>query len=280
MIKKLLFFGSAVVGLFSLALVVAAQGPGPGGGFGHRGPGGPGGPEGLGGRRSAKCSPSCPQYQFTFTRTTIQPVLLANGPSTVKNVTMGTIAGDMYGSTYRDVTFTPVGPWAAQAGPQESIFVHDLDPGVLMNYIENVTKGTYEQFAIKEHTPPAGGGPNPNWKGKAGDGKGPWGNRPAPTKLSYSLADGTYTCAEAEKTTVNHGANSSSTRIFCPALHLVLEEDRTDPRFGSSTYTLSQYTALSVFPFTPKGKLVTGRKFGHGDGPDGNHHRQPPPPLG
>jgi hypothetical protein len=173
----------------------------------------------------------------------------------------------MYGSTYRDVTFT--GPWAAQAGPQEIIFVHDLDPGVLMNYIENVTKGTYEQHAIKQHTPPAAGGPNPNWKGKPANGKGPSGNRPIPTKIpgGYTLADRSYNCPDAEETTVSHGANSSFTRIYCPALHLVLQEVRTDPRFGSSTYTLNHYEALTVFPFKqPSGKLVAGGKHGHHGG--------------
>ena len=272
MIKRVLFASFAVIGLFGLALVVGAQGPGPRGGFGRGGRGGPGG----GGWGSAKCAPSCPQYQFTYTRTSVQPVLLASGASTVTNTTTGTIAGDVYGSTYRDVTLSA---WGSKSSPQEFIYVRDLDPGVMMNYIENVTKGTYEQFAIKLHTPPGSGNPNPNWKGGGPGGKGPGGSGKGPTitKLTNYVVDKTYTCPDAEKTTFTRGANSTTNRVYCSTLHLLVEEDRTDPRFGSSTYTLSLYTPLTKFPFTPTGTLVQRGEFRHGGGRRGTDERQLPP---
>jgi hypothetical protein len=270
--KRVLCASFAVIGLFGLALVAGAQGPGPRGGFGRRGLGGPGGP---GGRGSAACAPSCPQYQFSFTRTTVQPVLLASGPSTVTNTTTGTIAGDMRGSTYRNATLSA---WGSQSSPQEFIYVRDLDPKVMMNYFVNVTKGTYEQFSIQS-SPSGNGNPNPDWKSGGPDGGGPgrFGKTPTPTNLSYSLPDGSYTCTGAEQTTISRGANSTTNRVYCPDLHLVLEEDSTDPRFGSSTYVLSRSTAPPVFPFTPTGKLVERGKFGHGGGPRGDDQRRLPP---
>jgi hypothetical protein len=283
-IKRVLFSSLAVVGLLGLALVVGAQGPGPRGGFGRRGHGGPGGGGWWG---SAACAQkqNCPQYVFKYTRTSVQPVLLATGPDKVTNTTTGMIAGDNYGSTYRDVTLSA---WGAQSGPQEFIYVRDLDPKVMMNYIQNVTKGTYEQFPIKPRTPPGNGNPNPNWKGGGPDGKGSGRSGEAPTSTTgpYSLPDGSYTCPDAETTTITHGANSTTNRVYCPDLHLVLKEDHTDPRFGSSTYLLSNYncvglkscTGLANFlPFTPTGKLVERGKFGHGGGPRGDDQRRLPP---
>ena len=285
MIKRVLFASFAVIGLLGLTLVVGAQGPGLRGGFGRGGPEGPGGPGGWG---SAACAPNCSPYQFTYTRNTIQPILLPDGKTTgtIPNTTTGTIAGDSSGSTYRHVTLSAVGPWASKSGPQEFIYVRDL--GAKMNYIVNKTKGTYEQFPIKPRTPPGNGNPNPNWKGGGPDGKGSGRSGEAPTSTtgSYSLPDGSYTCPDAETTAITHGANSTTNRVYCPDLHLVLKEDHTDPRFGSSTYLLSNYncvglkscTGLANFlPFTPTGKLVERGKLGHGGGSRGDDQRRLPP---
>lgn len=153
-----------------------------------------------------------------------------------------------------------------------------------MSYIVNVTKGTYEQFPINLRTPPAGENGKPNWQGGARPpGKGPGGSGTGPTitKLTNYVLDSTYTCPEGVQTTFSRGADFTSNRIFCSTLNLVLEEDHSDPRFGSSTYKLSNYTGLSVFPFTPKGTLAEHPRFGHGGGPGGaGHSGGPPPPLG
>ena len=161
-IKRVLFAIFAVIELFGLALVAGAQGPRLQGGGGLHGPGRLGGPGGWG---TAACAQkqNCPQFVFKFTRTSVQPVLLATGPDKVTKTTTGMIAGDNYGSRYRDVT---VSAWGSQSGPQEFIYVRDMDPGIMMNYIENVTKGTYVQFPIKPRTPSDSENPNPNWKGE------------------------------------------------------------------------------------------------------------------
>jgi len=276
-IKNMVVASLAVVGLLGLALVVGAQGPGPGPGGGfrrgaHRGRGGPGG------WASAKCAPNCPQYQFTFTRTSKRPVLSSSsstGASTVTNTTTGVIAGDQYGSTYRQTTLPAFG---SNSTPQVIIYVKDLDPGVMMDYMENMTKGTYQAHPIKVPSS-TGGGANPGWKGP---GKGPGGpaNRPTPPPpASYTLPDTSYTCADAETTTRSHGANSSSTRVYCPDVHLVLYETQTDPRFGTSTYVLSQYTktpAAGVLPFTPTGTPV---QPAHRGGPAGARQQSTAPAI-
>ena len=264
MLKKAMFVGLVVAGVFGIALVVGAQGPGPRGreGFGPGGPGGWGPP----------CTSGCPVYQFTFTRTVTQPVFSKGSttPTTTTNTTTGTIASYSDGSSYRDVTVSAVGPWQSQSGSQEIIFVRDMV--AKMEYIEHMNKSgtsTYEQFPIQ---PPPSGNRGSNWQG-AGPGKGP-GKGPSnnqSTTKDVTLPDGTH--CTAEETTITHG-DSVVHRIFCPSLRLLVEEDRND-RFGQSSYTLgpSPNTAPTSFPFKPTGTLVQHPQFGRGHGPRGDGPR-------
>ncbi len=148
----------------------------------------------------------------------------------------------------------------------------------MMNYVVKVTKGTYKQFAVNANSS-SGKGP-----GKGGEGK----NSATPTPVNYLVPGiGGYSCA-AEKTTFSHpiqlpGSGGSTTitttRVFCPTLNVVLEEDHSDPRFGTRTYQLSDFVASpSPILFTPPSgnKLVQDKKFGHGGEPRGSD-RQPPP---
>src|ERR1700682_6392824 len=149
----------AAILVFAITVVAGAQGPPPRGDFGRRGLEGPGGPGGTMGGFGG-CTAPCTPYQFTVTITSTEPVLVNGAASTIINTTTGTIARDTKGSTYRDLKVSGFGPWAPQGGAEESIFIKNLDPSIMMKYIVNVTKGTYEQFAIHAHTPPA------NWPGK------------------------------------------------------------------------------------------------------------------
>ena len=270
--KRMLCASLAVVGLLGLALVVSAQRPGLRQNFGYGG---------TGRWSSAKCAPNCPQYQFSYKRETMQPILLPDGKtSTITNTTTGTVAGNMYGSTYHDVTLSAVVPGQSQAGPQEFIYVRDMDPGVMMNYIEHIAKGgttTYEQSPIK--LPPANVNSNPNWKGggpskgaAGGPGKGPTITK---KQLTNYVLDSTYTCPDAEETTLTLG-DSVTQRVYCSTLQVLLEEHRHD-RFAASHYKLFNYTSLQVLPFTPTGTLVKGRQFGHHGGPRGAGRGTPPP---
>ena len=261
-----------VVG-FGLALVAGAQGPSMGGGFGLRG-GGPGGPAGLiGGQR--RCVPTaakpCPQYQFTFTIKSVVPVIVGGATSTIPNTTTGTIAGDANGDTYREVSLSGFGAWASQGGPVK--FIHVKNLSTMMDYIVNVTKGTYEQFPIQSHTPPA------NWRYNSPNYEGDGGDRPKPAVGSGNSSG--YPCNDAETTTITRNiqiqlasgptaATITTHRVYCPELKLVIEEDHSDPRFGTRTYQLSAYNPspspslfLPPFGLSPAPTLVERKKSGH-----------------
>jgi hypothetical protein len=275
----------AAILMFAFSLVAGAQGPPPRDDFGPHGPEGPGGPGGPGGPMGGfgSCTAPCTPYQFTVTITNTEPVLVNGAASTITNTTTGTIARDANGSTYRDLKLSGFGPWASQGGAEEFIFIKNLDPSVMMNYIVNVTKGTYKQFAIRSGTSPA------DWQGKK---LGKYDGRkdaPTPTPINYLVPGiGGYSCA-AEKTTFSHpiqlpGSGGSTTittnRVYCPALQLVLQEDHSDPRFGTRTYQLSDFVpspSPQLFTPPPGDKLVEGKKFGRGDKPKG-FDKEPPPP--
>lgn len=288
--KGALLAGLAAIVVFGLALRVGAQGPPPPGEFGRRGPG-PGAPGGLGGPIGGvgRCTANCTPYQFTYTRTSTQPVLVDGKPSTISNTTTGTIARDSNGSTYRDVKVSAIGPWASETGPQEFIYIRNLDPSIMTQYIVNVTKKTYEQFPIHPSTPPASGNPNPNWLGerrKNGDASSA-GSRSGVTRTQTSYTLRGYNCAAAEQTTIRHtiqlpgpvSATITTNRVYCTDLQLVVEEDHSDPRFGTSTYQLSGYSSPSPALFTPPSgyKLIEGQKFGRGLRDDGKGPTPPSP---
>jgi hypothetical protein len=256
-IKKVIFPSFALVGLLGLALVVGAQVPrgredfGPGG-LGSFGP---------------PCTSGCPRYEYTYTRTTTQPIFEGGNASSFTTTTTGTIASYSDGSFYRDVTMTPVVP--GRFSPQEIISIRDMEGK--MNYILHVGKSgtTYETYPIKP--PPTHAG-NPNWNG-AGSGKGPRGGGGNTVPSAIILPDGTN--CNAEVTTITRG-DSVSHRTYCPALSLLVAEDRSD-RFGQSTYVLgiSPGPSPASFPYTPPAgaKLIQRPNFGHG-GPG----RGGPPP--
>jgi hypothetical protein len=272
--SKLGLASLAVIGLLGMALLVGAQdrgGPRPRQDFGPvQGPGFGPGRWGPGIPACAQAKPAnCPTYQFTWTRSITRPVLTSpSSASPVTDTTNGVIAGDQYGSAYYEVTVTPVGPWASKPGPQKFIYVRDLD--TMLGYIQNVTKNTYEKFPIRVYTPRSDQNPDPKWKDK-GPGKGPgWGLGRGPTIVRKSV-DGTtyggYKCLKGEMTTIT-GPDTTTNRVYCSDLRIVVEEDSAGPR-SSSTYSLSNYsqTLSSTLPFTPSGTLVEHPRFSRGHGP-------------
>lgn len=276
--------------VLGLAQAAGAQDSPRRGGFGLRG-GITGGPAGtMGGQRS--CVPTagkpCPQYQFTFTIKSMVPVLVGGTTSAVPNTTTGTIAGDAAGDTYREVSLSGMGSWAAQGGAVQ--FIHVKNLSTMMDYIVNVTKGTYEQFPIHPRNSQS------NWQGKGPKYGGGAGNRPTPV-VGPDDSSG-YPCNDAETTTITHNiqidlasgpaaAVITTHRVYCPELKLVLEEDHSDPRFGTRTYQLSAYNPspspslfLPPFGLSPAPTLVERKNFGHGysGGAGGGNHEPPSQP--
>lgn len=291
--KAALRTGLAAMVAVGVALVVAAQGP-PGGFGGRRpGPGGPG--EGMfavgglvGGFGGRTITGKPFQATFTITRTETLP------DNSISNMTMGTVARYTDGSTYRDVTLPAIGPWAASGKAQEFAYIRNISK--LTEYIVNVTKQTYESFAIHEHNPPPNGdrkhGP-PN-KGQGGPGAG---NESVTDNPNGTYTDpGTntvYNSVDDRKVTRTIPAGQigntnaiviTSERWYSPALGLVLEETRSDPRFGTTTYQLSNIVVgnppASLFVPNPAFAPVQGKGFGGHRRHHGNGNQAPPPPQG
>jgi hypothetical protein len=260
--------------LAGMAIVAGAQGPpdhfgGPG-----RGPGGQmagmfefGGLMGGFGGKVVTGKPV--QATLTITRTETLP------DNTITSTTTGTFARGADGSTYRDVKFSALGPWAASGKPQEFIYIRNVSKDT--EYIVNVTKGTYRAFPIRER--------GPKQEGKTDRTKNPF----AADETVNDNPNGSYTDPVSKTVypaddrqvtrTIPAGAIGNlnaliitSERWYSSALDLLLEATRTDPRFGTTTYQLSgigQSPAASLFTPDPSFTEVQGEGFGKGRRGDG-----------
>jgi hypothetical protein len=286
--KALVGAGMTALFLAAVAMVVGAQGPPPPpDGFVDRGPGS-GLPMagmfefgGLMGGFVGKVVTGKPILAtITITHTETLP------GNSISNTTTGTFARSADGSTYRDVKFKGIGPWAASGKPQEFTYIRNEANG--MQYIVNVTKGTYQAFPIREH------------KSKFEDKEGkkdrpdrlnsndetvndnPNGSYTDPvTKTVYPADDRQVTRTIPAGAIGNLNALiTTSERWYSSALELLLENTRTDPRFGTTTYQLSnigQSPASSLFTPDPSFTEVKDKEFGRG-GHRGEGKLPPPPP--
>jgi len=256
------------------ALVVGAQDPPPP-------PGGFGGPMGgmfefgglMGGFGGKVVTGKPILATITITHTETLP------GNMISNASTGTFARGADGSTYRDVKFTSIGPWAASGTPREFAYIRNLAQAT--EYFVSVTKRTYRESAIGERAPRAKNG----GKGSADSSTetvtdNPNGSYTDPvTKTVYPVDDRKVT------RTIPAGAvgNQSpivitSERWYSSALDVLLQDTHSDPRFGTTTYQLSnigQSPAASLFMPDPSFTQAAGGfgKRGHG-GPG----KQPPPP--
>ena len=278
--------GYASIAMLTLALVIEAQGPPPGG-FGHRGPGmGPGRGAGgalagffefgglVGGFGGKTVTGKPFQAKFTITRVETLP------NNMITNTVTGIVARDSDGSTYRDVTLPAIGPWASSGKPKEFVYIKNVTKG--MDYIVDAAKGTYFESPSHPHNS-AAGDHKPGWDG--GPGKGTVTDNPSAT---YSdPATGTNYKVDDKKVTRTIPAGEignqneiviTSERWYSADLDLVLQETRSDPRFGDSTYKVTNIGSPSVsFTPDPSLKLVPRGKFGPDGGPRGLGKQLPPP---
>ena len=211
---------------------------------------------------------------FTITHTETLP------GNTISNTTTGTFARDGDGSTYRDAKFPAIGPWESSGKPQEFAYIRNVTKGT--QFIVNVTKGTYEAFPIREHNPPDGGKNRPNY---ADSGNETVTDNPngtytdTVTKTVYNNVDDRKVTRTIPPGTIGNqfAIVITSERWYSSALDLLLEDTHADPRFGTTTYQLSnigQSPASSLFAPDPSFTQVQGGGFGkhRGEG------KQPPPP--
>jgi hypothetical protein len=282
-LRKAIFGVSlAAVLLMGVAIIVGAQAPPPAGPFGDRGPG-MGGPMagmfqfgGLVGGFGGKLVTGKPiQANLKIVRTEN-----LSGGNMISNTTIGTYARGSDGSTSRDLKFAAIGPWAASGKVQEFTYIRNVAKG--MQYIVNVPKGTYQAFAIRVHVPSQS-----EKKGRP--------NRPDSTNevvtdnpnATYTdpVTNTSYTVDDRKVTRTIPAGEIGNTlpivitneRLYSAALDLLLEETHTDPRFGTTTYQLSniaQSPAASLFLPDTSFTQVQGGFGRHGQAGEG----QPPPP--
>jgi len=275
--------GMGAMLLAGVALVVGAQGPPPAGRFGgERGPG-PGGPMagifefgGLMGGLGGKVVTGKPILAtITITHTEDLP------GNTITNTSTGTFARGSDGSIYRDLKFAAVGPWAAPGRAQEFVYIRNVTQGT--QYVVNVAKGTYREFPIRDRKPERDrkkdrpNAPNANNETVTDN---PSGSYTDPvTNTVYPVDDRKVTRTIPAGTIGNLNAIvNTSERWYSTDLDLLLQDTHTDPRFGTTTYQLSnigQSPSASLFTPDPSFKQTQGGEYGGGHRREG---KQPPPP--
>jgi hypothetical protein len=275
--RTLVGAGLGALLIVSAALVVAAQGPPPPpDGFG------PGSGEWMGsmfqfgglmggfGGKVVTGKPILAIISITHTET-----LPGNS---ISNTSAGTFARGADGSTYRDIKFTSIGPWSAGEA-REFAYIRNLAQGT--QYVVNVTKGTYRATPIGEHNPPKSP-KSPSGSSNETVDDNPNGSYTDPaTNTVYPVDDRKVT------RTIPAGAIGNqfpivitSERWYSSTLDLLLQDTHSDPRFGTTTYQLSnigQSPAASLFVPDPSFTQLQGG-FGKGHLVPGKEPPPPPPP--
>ncbi|HET6143316.1 MAG TPA: hypothetical protein VFE02_07380 [Candidatus Acidoferrales bacterium] len=276
--KVALWMSVGAVLLGGMAMIASAQGPPPPppGGFGGPGPM-PGMFEigGLIGGFGGNVVTGKPVLAtITITHTESLP------GNMISNTSTGTYARGADGSTYRDVKFSGIGPWAASGKLKEFAYIRNVTTG--MEYIVNVTDGTYQAFPLRPRNGPQGPKHRPVGADPSDEAvtDNPTGSYKDPgTGTVYPVDDKLVTRTIPAGAIGNTNAIViTSERWFSTALEVVLENTHTDPRFGSTTYQLSnigQSPAASLFTPNPAFTQVEGHGFGKGGFRD--ERKQPPP---
>jgi len=224
--------GIALAMLFLSATAFAQMGPpgppppgppGPRVGFGHGGPFGPGVP----GMHPWKVVTDHP-YSADMTEQSVET--LPNNGGTITRTVTGKVARDPSGRTYVQQTFTG-GPFGSQSGPKTVIFL--TDPVAGYSYTLYPDKNVAIQRPFRK--PPA-----------EGAGERPRHTHPDDPNVSVQKS----TNGDIETTTITRtvpantignsvALTSTSTLQYSTSLQIVVSSTRSDPRFGNSTYTLS-----------------------------------------
>jgi hypothetical protein len=266
------WFGTAIllgVSALGCGSVHAQGGPPPGGpGFGHMG-----GPEeemrflGVEAGMGEKKVTGAP-FSASFTATTTQA--LADG-NKIERTSTGTLARDTEGRVRRDMTL-PSGQWSDSAKtPTHVVFISDPVAGA--NYILKVDQKTAERFTPPSSVRRPDHGPNDA--------------RHDNDSATVSLGTQTIGGVSAEGTrvtrTIPAGAIGNQNPIqiviekwYAPSLQMFVKIQRTDPRFGDTTYQLANVQtaepAATQFQVPSDYAVSAARK---GRGPQGG---APPPP--
>ena len=244
-----------------------AQGPG----GGHRGPfGGPMELMGFEGMHGGKVVTGAP-FSATSTSTTNQT--LQDGKTTINRTVQGAIYRDTQGRSRREVTFTGVGPLAATGGTHKMVAISDPVAGA--HYMLNPDKKVAYKMTL-----PAGGAAGNTANAQKMQARQQQEEASGALKvdslgtqvINGVSAEGTRTTRTIAAGEIGNSAPIQivSERWYSPDLQTVVQSTRTDPRFGTTTFSLTniQKTEPAGTLFTvPADYTVQAGGPGHG------HHR-------
>lgn len=206
------------------------------------GPGGPIGPRmellGFGEMHPGKVVTGAPYSAVGVTET---KQTLADG-NVIDRKVQSTIYRDSQGRTRREITLNGVGPLAASGQPRTAIMIHD--PVASTAYVLHPDKKTAEQLATRPGGPKNAGNLQNRFE----------------ARIQKEIANGTLK-KEDLGTQIIEGVSAQGTRYtrtipagqignanaitvtneqwYSTELQVVVKSTRTDPRFGTTTYTLS-----------------------------------------
>ncbi len=280
---KMIRVGMVVMLMIGAAGVVCAQAPGPPppprGGFGMPGPGGPGDGmfafEGMVGAIGEKTVTGSP-FSAVVTSERVQRLVDGN---TIDNKTAGNITRDGSGRTRRDITLPSIGLLAASGQPQQVVSISD--PVTQTNYILDLSRKAYRKFSSAPR------GKSHGWASKFLELPPGESGQTTTESLGVKAIEGVTAEGTRLTRTIPAGAAGNANPIiitterwYSPDLQLTVLETRSDPRFGTSTFQLSNIVRSepdpTVFAIPSDYTLQKGKDFGHG--PLGARKRFPPPP--
>jgi len=287
---RIVVAGALLVGASALRAQEPPPGPPP------DAPGGPDGPGPMGARvellgfaemHPGKMVTGAP---YTATAVTESRQTLADG-NTIDRKSQSTVYRDSQGRTRRETTFTGAGPLAASGQPRSVIMIHD--PVASSAYVLHPDKKTAEQLPT-----PKGGKHGGKMQGKF------------EARIQEEIANGTLKKDDLGTQAIN-GMPAQGTRYtrtipagqmgnanpitivneqwYSPDLQVVVKSTRSDPRFGQTTYTLTNIQrnepAASLFSVPSdytvqqaKMRPRDGRRGGPGVPPPPDSAAPPPPP--
>ncbi|HKF53768.1 MAG TPA: hypothetical protein VKB26_15735 [Candidatus Acidoferrales bacterium] len=225
----------AVVAVVALGMCVVAQaqaGPGPRRHMGAMGPGSFAFERIVGGF-GGKVVTGAP-FTGTVTSETVQT--LSDGTKLDQKAN-GTIARDSVGRTRTEMTFSHIGPLAASGEEAQIAFIRD--PAAGKNYILNETRKTVLTIDRR-----AGSNEEGQWMGRGKD-RGENANVQTTSLGSKTIdgltVEGTQTTRTIPAGTIGNDKPIVITRVewYSQDLQMVISSTHTDPRFGTTTYELT-----------------------------------------
>jgi hypothetical protein len=268
--------GALVLG----AVMAHAQGPG----GGHHGPfGGPMELMGFEGMHGGKLVTGAP-FSATSTSTTTQT--LQDGTN-INRTMQGAIYRDSQGRSRREVTFTGVGPLEATGGTHKMVAIFDPVAGV--HYMLNPDKKVAYKAPMAAKAETADKAQKFQQKMQARQQQEEASGALKVESLGTQMINGVN--AEGTRTTHTIAAGAIgndkpiqvvSERWYSPDLQTVVQSSRTDPRFGTTTLSVTNIQkaepAATLFAVPADYTVEAGPAHGHHGAP-GAAAPPPPPPA-